>query len=87
MTGNDDSILEFLHEKDIALPPAPLHYNLQKAGYDIGYSTVRRRLRVLESHELVKKENEEKGYYGISSKGEKYLSGDLTVADLKGDEK
>ncbi|WP_227357585.1 winged-helix domain-containing protein [Haladaptatus salinisoli] len=83
MTGNDDSILEYLHEKDVSLPPAPLHYNLERSGYSIGYSTVRRRLQLLEAHRLVEKEKEKEGYYAISDKGRKYLAGDLEAEDLE----
>ena len=83
MTGNDDSILEYLHEKDVALPPAPLHYNLERSGYSVGYSTVRRRLQLLEEHGLVKKEKEKEGYYGITDKGRNYLVGELEAEELE----
>ena len=84
MTGNDDTILEYLHEKDLALPPGALHFNLMREGIEIGYSTVRRRLKLLDSAGLIENEAEEGTYYAISERGRQYLAGDLDASELEG---
>jgi len=86
MTKNDDLILEFLQEKDIALPPGPLHYNLEREGYTIGYSTVRRRIKKLESAGLIQDEAENGTQYSITDKGRAYLAGELDAEELENDE-
>ena len=83
MTGNDDTILEFLHAKQVALSPTGLHINLDRAGYEISYSTVKRRLGHLEDVDLVMKLDRKGGYYVLTEKGQRYLSGDLGVEDLE----
>lgn len=83
MSLNDLLILEFLHETDISLPPRPLYYNLNRRGHDIGYSTVRKRVKILESHDLLDLEDEDRGYYAVSEKGERYLAGELDADDLE----
>ncbi|SDL10415.1 winged-helix domain-containing protein, partial [Natronorubrum texcoconense] len=47
MTGNDDSILEFLGERDVALSPRGLDINLEREGIAISYRTINRRLKQL----------------------------------------
>lgn len=70
----DDAILEFLAEKDIALPPTPLYENLRREGITFSKRTVRRRLKKLEEEGFIEQVLGEKGYYEISDKGRKYLS-------------
>lgn len=87
MVDRDVSILEFLHETGLALPPRTLQYNLEtRRGRTISYSTVNRRLSKLEKAELVEKEYEHGGYYGITPKGRKYLAGELDSEDLELDD-
>lgn len=83
MTGNDDTILEYLREKDMALPPGTLHFNLEREGVEIGYSTVRRRLKLLESAGLIENEANDGSYYALTEKGQKYFAGDLDATDLE----
>lgn len=83
MTGNDDSILEYLHEHDVALPPTGLEINLEREGVNVSYSTILRRLKKLQQHGLVEKVREKEGYYAISGKGRKYLAGDLDASELE----
>lgn len=83
MTGNDDSILEFLHDRDVALPPTALEINLNREGVEISRSTIHRRLNQLHEHELVEKIDEKKGYYVITEKGTDYLYGDLDSDELE----
>ncbi|SIS05669.1 winged helix-turn-helix domain-containing protein [Natronorubrum daqingense] len=85
MTGNDDSILEYLYEHDVALPPTGLEINLHREGIGISYSTIHRRLQKLQDKDLVEKVNEEKGYYAITDKGQKYLEGNLDAEELEDD--
>ncbi|WP_247003968.1 winged-helix domain-containing protein [Halosolutus gelatinilyticus] len=82
MSLYDGLILEFLEEHDLELPAKPLYRNLNRHGHEIGYSTVRQRLRELEDHKLLEKVDEA-GYYQVSSKGRSYLNGDLELADLE----
>jgi len=83
MTGNDDTILEYLHEKDMALPPGTLHYNLVREGFEVGYSTIRRRIKLLEDAGLVENEADEGSYYALTEKGRQYLAGDLDASELE----
>jgi DNA-binding PadR family transcriptional regulator len=83
MTGNDDSILEYLHEHDVALPPTGLEINLEREGISISYSTILRRLKKLEANGLVDKVREKEGYYAITEKGQEYLSGELDAEELE----
>ncbi|WP_235847869.1 PadR family transcriptional regulator [Natronorubrum thiooxidans] len=85
MTGNDDSILEFLHEREVTLPPTGLEINLEREGISISYSTIHRRLQKLQEKGLVKKIDEQKGYYAITDKGRDYLEGDLAASELEDD--
>lgn len=78
MTKSDDAILELLSETDIALPPAVISFNIE-----ISHPTVRRRLPNLLNHELVRKADEDKGYYEITEKGREYLAGDLDASELE----
>ncbi|GAA0240770.1 winged-helix domain-containing protein [Haladaptatus pallidirubidus] len=83
MTGNDDTILEYLHEKQVALSPTGLHINLDREGYNISYSTVKRRLGHLEDVNLVERIDRKGGYYILTEKGQRYLSGDLGTEELE----
>jgi len=83
MTGNDDTILEFFADSEVALPPTGLEINLNREGVDISYSTVHRRLKELHERGLLDKIDEDKGYYAISEKGRAYLDGSLDAADLE----
>lgn len=83
MTGNDDSILEYFHEHDVALPPTGLEINLNREGISISYSTILRRLKKLQEAGLVNKVREKEGYYAITEKGREYLRGELDAKDLE----
>jgi len=83
MTGNDDSILEYLSEKEVALPPRGLDINLEREGISISYRTINRRLKKLHSNGLVEKIDEDTGYYAITDKGRRYLSGKLEPEELE----
>jgi len=83
MTGNDDSILEFLDERDVALSPRGLDINLDREGIGISYRTINRRLKRLHEEGLVEKADEERGWYAITDKGRKYLEGDLDASELE----
>ena len=85
MSLKDGLILEFLEEHDLELPAKPLYRNLNRHGHEIGYSTVRQRLRELEEHGLIEKVDEA-GYYEISEKGCSYLDGELEGSDLEATE-
>ncbi|MDB2276654.1 ArsR family transcriptional regulator [Halorubrum ezzemoulense] len=79
MTKSDPAILELLHESDLELPPAVISHNVD----GVSHSTVKRRLPILDEHELVEKTSEKRGYYRVTGRGRAYLAGDLTTADLE----
>jgi len=81
MSLKDELILEFLETHDLELPAKPLYRNLNRHGHEIGYSTVRQRLRELEAHGLIEK-IDDAGYYAVTDKGRAYLEGELDVDDL-----
>ncbi|THE63251.1 phage repressor protein [Salinadaptatus halalkaliphilus] len=85
MSLKDGLILEFLAEHDLELPAKPLYQNLNRHGHQIGYSTVRQRLSVLEEHGLVEKVDDA-GYYQVSEKGIAYLEEELDASSLEGDD-
>ena len=85
MSLKDGLILEFLEEHDLELPPKPLFRNLNRHGHDIGYSTVRLRLKELEKHGLVEKVEDEGGYYEVSELGQAYLQGEVDAEELEGE--
>lgn len=67
----------------MALPPGTLHFNLEREGFEIGYSTVRRRLKLLESVGLIENEADDGSYYALTEKGQEYLAGDLDAKELE----
>lgn len=84
MTRSDDTILEYLQETELALPPRAISFNLTtRENVDISYTTVNRRLKQLLDHGLVKKEYEKGGFYSITDKGRSYLSGSLDSEHLE----
>lgn len=85
MTGSDDSVLEYLSEHDVALPPTGLEINLNREGISISYSTIHRRLQKLQDKGMVEKVHKKKGYYAITEKGKQYLNGDLDARDIETD--
>jgi len=80
MALNDSVVLEFLHEHDMELPPKPIFRNLNRHGYEIGYSTVRLRLNELESHGLLSKDSD--GYYELTKLGRQWVEGELSEDDV-----
>lgn len=75
MTLQDPVILEFLDNHDLELPPKPLYRNLNRHGYDIGYSTVRNRVRELEDNGFLK--SDDRGYYSLTDKARSWLAGEI----------
>jgi DNA-binding PadR family transcriptional regulator len=79
MTGNDDTLLEFLNQYPLALKPADIEYNIRtRTNAKISTSTINRRLRKLIKAGLVEKEHEEGGRYAITDRGRRYLDDDLS---------
>ena len=81
MSLKDGLILEFLAEYDLELPPKPLFRNLNRHGHQIGYSTVRKRLGILEKHGLIR-EVSNGSYYEITETGRRYLEGQISPSEL-----
>ncbi|KZN23688.1 phage repressor protein [Haladaptatus sp. R4] len=83
MTGNDDRILELLSASGVALNKKALEVNFELEGTGISYSTIKRRLPLLESVGLVDEVRETGSYYRITDKGEAYLAGELDASELE----
>jgi predicted transcriptional regulator len=79
MTKSDDVILEFLEEKDIAVPPMVISFNVS----GVSYPTVQRRVKELADNGLVTRYDDPQGYVEITEKGRAYLRGDLDASDLE----
>ncbi|SDL08245.1 winged-helix domain-containing protein, partial [Natronorubrum texcoconense] len=62
-----------------------LDINLEREGIAISYRTINRRLKQLHEKGLVEKVNEDRGWYVISDKGQKYLAGELDASELEDD--
>lgn len=83
MTVATDPILELLAETDLALPSGVIHYNLdRKTGNTPARSTVNRTIKILEAYDLIRKPQDAKTYYVITSLGRRYLSGELDASEL-----
>ena len=87
MTGSDDRILELLAESGVALNKKGLQVNFELDGEKISYSTIKRRLPMLEEGGLIEQVRQKGSYYRITEKGREYLAGDLEASDLERDEK
>jgi predicted transcriptional regulator len=81
MTGRDDVILEYLQDTGVALNKRGLEINLALEGYNISYSTIKRRLPKLEKAGLIEVVDESGPWYRVTEKGESYLTG---KEDLRG---
>lgn len=82
MTKSDPAILELFEKTGIAMPPAVVSFNIS----GVSHPTVKRRLPVLTEHDLLEKVDDSRGYYRITGRGKKYLSGELMREDLELDE-
>ena len=83
---DDFVILEWLAARDIVTTPKLLAFEL-----DIGYSQLRKRLSILEQHNVLKhpdpddvpKDVSVQGVYEITELGKKVAAGDLTISELR----
>lgn len=76
------TVLSFLEDSQMALPPKVVCWNMKEQGIEIGYSTVRKTLPELEEYGLVNRAAEEEGYYRITDRGRKFLAGEIDADDL-----
>ncbi|QLH83413.1 winged-helix domain-containing protein [Halosimplex pelagicum] len=81
MTGRDDIILEYLAETGVALNKRGLEINLQEEGYDISYSTIKRRLPKLEEADLIEIVYDAGPWYRITDRGLNYLEGNVDLRE------
>lgn len=79
MTKSDPALLEFFEETGIAMPPAVVSYSID----GVSHPAVKRRLPVLEDHGLLRKVDDDRGYYRITDRGRAYLEGELESEDLE----
>jgi len=82
MTGNDDKILELLAQGRLALSKKAIMVNFELSGIDISYSTVKRRLPMLEEADLVELVREQGGYYRITDQGIAYLNEEFEPPEI-----
>ncbi|MFC7139383.1 winged-helix domain-containing protein [Halosimplex aquaticum] len=82
MTGRDEIILEYLEDSGVALNKRGLEINLREEGYDISYSTIKRRLPKLHEAGLIVVVSEKGPWYRISERGTEYLQGDADLRDI-----
>lgn len=78
-----EAILELLVETGLALPPTPIYENLRRRGATFSERTVHRQLKRLEEHGLVERVLGSKGYYRATERGEAYVAGEISRADLE----
>lgn len=80
MTGADDTILEFLAETDAAFSKRGLEVNFEQENIEVSYSTLKRRLPILEEHNLVEELETEGAWYHITDEGRAYLAGEFDAS-------
>lgn len=81
LTLTDLDILRFLHGHEIDefhVPPTVIAVNINR-----NRSTVSRRINVLSEADLVAKTDADRGYYGITDLGRRYLDEDLSEDELE----
>jgi repressor of nif and glnA expression len=83
MTGRDDLILEFLEDSGAALNKRGLEVNLRQDGYNISYSTIKRRLPKLEEAGLIEVVDDRGPWYVTTDLAEEYLCGETDLRDLE----
>jgi len=81
MTGRDDLILEYLADTDTALNKRGLEINLNIQGYNVSYSTIKRRLPKLKEAGLIEEVDPSGPWYRITDSGRKYLEGEADLRD------
>lgn len=94
MNELDDAILEFFEVLDepggkpVALSPTPIWVNLTRVRgiTDKKQNTFSRRMNQLAVAGLLSKIDDGRGYYVITDKGRRYLSGNLDISELERDE-
>jgi len=70
----DDRILELLDSSGLILSPSAIAINIDKSRDEVN-----RRLTILLDHNLVTRVK--RGYYEITERGQKYLTGELDLTD------
>lgn len=83
MTASDESILELLSERDVALMPDGIKVNLEIVGISISKRTIYRRLELLDEAGLVAESDVKDGYWVTTDVADMWLDGELGVDDIK----
>lgn len=65
-------IVRHLVERDLVLPPKPLHLDMRRQGHVISISTVRRLLRELHEEGYVEHPDDYDGYYKPTEMGREW---------------
>jgi len=67
-------ILQFLAETGLAMPPAPLYYNMKEEMFvTFSKRTMQRHLKEMREEGLVRKVEQGDGYWEITDEGREYL--------------
>lgn len=76
------TILQFLHNRQVMLPPKPLHDNLEAyEGVTFSYRTTKRLCKEMVEEDLLQYVEKGKGYYRITDLGVEYISDELDNDD------
>jgi predicted transcriptional regulator len=78
------TILRFLYDRQVMLPPKPLHDNLEAyEGVTFSYRTTKRLCKELVEENLLQYVEKGKGYYRITDHGQAYLEGEINADELE----
>lgn len=78
------TILQFLNDRQVMLPPKPLHDNLETyEGVTFSYRTTKRLCKELAEEGLLRYVDKGKGYYQITDRGRAYLVDGRDVDELE----
>lgn len=82
MTKSDETILDLLSEKDVALKPGGIKANLDIENIDISKRTIYRRLEVLDAAGMVREPENWAGRWMTTELAEKWLNEEIEADDV-----
>ena len=78
------TILKFLNDRQVMLPPKPLHDNLEVyEEVTFSYRTTKRLCKELVDEGLLEYVERGKGYYKVTDCGRAYLAGEIDADELE----
>ena len=82
LTSVDAAVLGLLDDSRMFLPPKVIMVNLEYRDRGASHTQIKRRLWKLDDAGLVKKSKDGYGYYAITDKGRKVISGQLSRQEV-----